>query len=602
VEAYPVQADWDRRAENPPAAVCDAGGSFRFGSIGTGLHDLFALSPEGGFALARAVEVPAPDPVVLQLEEGRPLEVLVTGPEEVPLSEAAVTLFKRDQTRAGRCCFDDFFRIAAVTDAGGRVFFPGLPEGPYAIRATKTGYFDGDLMVHLPVDRRAQVALEPGAYLAGRAYLRDLEHPLRQGQIMIYQVSPNGYSGNGTITGSEGEFTSHTLSSGTGNYVFGHLDFQAVRLELTTTHEAPTRDLVVVFRDGIRVKGVLRNLQGEPIPQTELHWRHSDELHLRPPRGSCKTDAEGKFDLSGLRPGLHRVLASDGDRSTELRLSEEAVQEVDLRIDLPVAVRLRVEGPDGQPAEGADVYFRQTLEVPRAIRMRHWRMKSGKDGYCILAGAERRGLLEVAASNDGGKGYLSVELEQVEPRLTVRLLAKGKISCTVVDASGTPVPGAIVVPHYPTGEFATFVGELETDSEGRFELASYPGEITFQAKHGIIGVGSMKLVLEPGENREVSLSLNTKNAIRGQVLDNLGKPLNNVPVSIHSGDRPVETMDHMGGGLRTDSEGRFAARVEDGVYTLKVRPDVEPAPAPVPGVMPGGPPIVIRVQEPSGKP
>jgi len=93
-----------------------------------------------------------------------------------------------------------------------------------------------------------------------------------------------------------------------------------------------------------------------------------------------------------------------------------------------------------------------------------------------------------------------------------------------------------------------------------------------------------------------------QNAIRGQVVDNLGKPLNNVPVSIHSRDRPLEPLDQMEGGLRTDSEGRSAALVEDGVYTLKVRPDVEPAPAPVPGVIPGGPPIVIRVQEPSGKP
>ena len=153
------------------------------------------------------------------------------------------------------------------------------------------------------------------------------------------------------------------------------------------------------------------------------------------------------------------------------------------------------------------------------------------------------------------------------------------------------MPQAVIVPRTPS-----VVGRQQTDDDGRFEFDSFPGKVHLRAKSGMHGVASLEFTLMPGEQRSLPpIVLDTENAIRGRVIDPEGRPVQNVKVVILAGKRSLQTMDIMQGGLRTDRDGWFAAIAEEGVYTVRVRPDVEPTAAAVSGVRPGDPPVIIQM-------
>jgi hypothetical protein len=391
-------------------------------------------------------------------------------------------------------------------------------------------------------------------------------------------------------------FTSHTVPPGTHTFVFEHEGFQAVVLEVIATHESPAGDLEVIFEDGIRAEGVLRNLEGEPIPSTAITWKHVEELELRAAHRSTSTDAEGRFELAGLRPGRHVISAAEVEPEGHAVLTQALFQEVEVVIDLPVALRLKVEGPDGQPVEGARVGFRQIVKTQGGTRHRHWSSTTGKGGWCLLAGPERRGRLEIAAHTESLRAEASFDFAAIAAPITLRLESKGRLSGRVIAATGESVSEAILIIHSRAPDSGWLAGPQVVDEAGRFELEVFPGPVKLHAKHGLHGVAALDLVLGPGEERVLApLVLDPGRAIRGRVVDGQGEPVENLAVAIR-GERPVETMAPLASrGLVTDADGRFAALAEEGVYAIHLRPDIEPESPPAAWARPGEPPVILRL-------
>jgi protocatechuate 3,4-dioxygenase beta subunit len=351
----------------------------------------------------------------------------------------------------------------------------------------------------------------------------------------------------------------------------------------------------VVFEEGIRIEGNLLTGGGATIPHQNLIWKSMDRPDVRAMDLECSVDDSGRFELEGLAPGRYLVAIEKSGVTAEVQLSDDAYQDLEVVMDPPVILRLRVEDPDGLPVGDTRVTIHEFVNGRRLHHVRF--LFTDARGRCTLAGVGLRGRLVMAAVNEAGQGRLEVNAADVDTELTIRLLSGATVTGRIVNSQGEPMADAVVVAMTP-GEFKKEwrYNRIVADEEGRFAFESFPGRVRLRAKNAAHGVASLDFDVEPGEDHKLApVVLGTSGAIRGVVVDSDGHPVQAVTVKIHAGTRELETMEEFDGGLRTDADGWFAAIAPDGVYTLKVRPDVEPGPATVSGVRPGDPPVRIRM-------
>jgi hypothetical protein len=199
-----------------------------------------------------------------------------------------------------------------------------------------------------------------------------------------------------------------------------------------------------------------------------------------------------------------------------------------------------------------------------------------------------------------GSGRAEVDLPPPDKDLTIQIQPKVAITVRVLDAAGRPVPGACIDHAFSQGDKHWLSGTQQADGSGLLRLDVFPGTLKLDVRDGVAGGAREELQVAAGVGREIEVRLDPKGTIRGQVLDRDGRPVEGIRVSIRGGKQEESTAEFGVPGMRsvllTDRSGRFAAMVPDGVYTVVVRPDVEPSAAPVPGVRPGGPIITVSLE------
>ncbi len=152
-----------------------------------------------------------------------------------------------------------------------------------------------------------------------------------------------------------------------------------------------------------RISGVVKNSAGEPVPDARVTIAtdggfRSDVL-MGGQYSEVQTDAQGRYDLVGLRPGTYLVAAGgamlldvSGSSPTTVgrvtrggvRLSEnEWKQDFDFELQAPGAVEVYVLGIDGTPLEGAGIFLRDSDGRP----LEPFNMATTKStGYCLIQG------------------------------------------------------------------------------------------------------------------------------------------------------------------------------------------------------------------------
>jgi hypothetical protein len=280
-----------------------------------------------------------------------------------------------------------------------------------------------------------------------------------------------------------------------------------------------------------------------------------------PDRRKETTAADGTATVSGLLPEAYEITVEASGHARSLRhldLSQfGAVTELAVPLLAGGVVHGVVTDDKGQPLAGVDVVFREPGsssgfygEAPRTDatgRFRHnylplnasIEVSFSKDGYLF----QRR---EAGLSESMREQQLDIQLERLPPG--------GSIAGVVKDIEGKPVEGAIVS-NYGSGSRQERT--TTTDEQGAFVLhdllKAYNGhEIIVRAK----GLAPWRQAVKPGtpdKPAAVNVTLQPGHFIKGQVVDEQGKPIARATVAVNGHRFPGRIGDH----LQTDAEGRF---------------------------------------------
>jgi RNA polymerase sigma factor (sigma-70 family) len=301
---------------------------------------------------------------------------------------------------------------------------------------------------------------------------------------------------------------------------------------------------------------VVRDDTGEPVPGAHVYlprgpwWIESTAW-----RGAFAGD-DGRFELRGVAPGRHRVLARAPGMASARR-DQTAVVDAGRTVEIEIRMEAAatVEGvvlEDGAPVAGARVAViaADGSRGPRSA-------VSQADGNFSL-GEVPRGEVRFTASPYDVIRPERFEVAAAHHRVVLEVEPLGAITGTVV-RRGRPVAGARIDIHGPNeGDLAP----ITTGEGGRFEARGLrPGPWTLFASSeqaGAFGRAPEVIELERGETAETTIELAYAAAIEGVVVDQDGAPVAAAAVEFHHAG-----IDDVGVAI-TAADGSFRAATMTG--------------------------------------
>ncbi len=491
--------------------------------------------------------------------------------------------------------------LTLAADGAGRFEIPALPEGRFEVEARPRGYWPEKKPIEAPAGAPIEFRLKPAAFVAGRVFLRDRNHPITSGEIWIFESKPegNGHGGSQFTTGPGGEFIMQPMTSGEHIVTFRYGDFRPVSRIFHLTETEPAADLEIIFVEGLTLRGRVRNPSGQPLPHARTTWR----LVGAPSAAflDCEVDSLGDFALPGAEDGSYRVRLEGTLRKPrpliEISVTEENREGLDLVFDAPEPFIVRVEDLSGRPVPGVKLSIDYRGEHLSSFSSQG---ETNEEGWRALSGLPRSGTIEIDADGgDLGRGRIRTVLATHAGPIVVRLEPLGTVAGKVIDGEGKPCCGFPIALVGPSGEAASgFSGP-----DGRFDLRVPRGEYVLEVNSPQRGPWAARVEnvrVEIGEATEPLLvRLAAERMIRGRVLGPDGKPPAEAHISIrgnvdagHDGPRIGWRPD-----AYTDAQGRFTVYAEPGSYQLTVSSEGFRLPEPIEGITPGGRPLEIRLVE-----
>ena len=468
----------ERGALGVAQLVADGYGSISF------VHDLAHAAPE------RAE--------VIELLPAASLEVRVLDPKGSPKEGVAVELSPppilewRDgmHIRSGRR--DPW---PARTDADGRALFEGLPaEAVLAWTVSEpagSGMREGQLALAPGERRRLDVVLGGTARVFGRVR-DDLGAPVRE---LTLDLAREGYPTR--------KIQAVTVSDASGAFEFGDVAFGTYRLSCGEDVEdfVAHRETLVVDRERTELELVLTrglSIAGRVVANTGDFDEH-DSVSVWSLDGVPLLSAtldESAFRVGPLAPGEYLVGAQDGELKSEVVRASAGTSDLELRVQPPVDVRVRVQGTTG-------AYQAFVLDLQRQSGA-FWGESSASftDGFAPGAHAL------IFTTPDGRLALLPrLVVESGVPHDEVVLDLQTAARCTLVHrategtrsvrllADGEPLP---------LWRGLTLIDEL---LPGASETVLVPaGALTAELVEGGRVVDSERFVVAPGERRRIELT------------------------------------------------------------------------------------------------
>ena len=170
--------------------------------------------------------------------------------------------------------------------------------------------------------------------------------------------------GGETNTGADGSFELIDLRPGDYQFVAEHESLLTAPVHAVVT-DAPLEELVLSFRPGQALKGVVRGPGGEPVAMELMIFPGTRVVSLTQLEmsGVHYSNYDGEFTIEGLQPGPYVLIGRGETRTHDLGLRAT----LDFRPDAgPIELRAQRCGflvitilrPDGTPATGAHVDLR----------------------------------------------------------------------------------------------------------------------------------------------------------------------------------------------------------------------------------------------------
>lgn len=519
-------------------------------------------------ALLRALVVlVAPFPSAFAAQ-GR-IEGVVRLPDGSPASGATVVVVRDvdDEIDMGLG-----FAIASRktrTDARGAFRFERLDARPWKVRATMDAPESGpSSVVRLPleVEMRGVVVgqsglvleLDAGSTIQGRV-VDDRDEPIAACTVTMRHVTrfegrePRAWTSRDvSIRTDDGCFTIHGVRGGAclvGVKADGHVDAQDERLDLPGENEP----LAFTLPRAARVRGIVVDAAGAPVagavvsvraPGERAPFVEADEFDVldlvtdgaedrRAAPGTAVTDASGRFDLGGVKPGsgILRADARGHARSIprDVELAPAGTLD-DVRIALRRGATLRgvVRAPSGDPCKDVDVgvivdgaSLWTTTAPDGSYRLEHVmpgkvvlyvRQEDAPDGAARMNPAIVELDLTLREGDD-----VDVPIGGKQPEESTRTRVKGTVRGALAVANTNVRFG-------PSRKGSTYV-ETRAKADGTYEL-----ELAEKGRHWIVlhlpsdSLAERTVSIGDGPEQVVDLEL-PGTLLRGRVVDETGAPV-----------------------------------------------------------------------------
>jgi len=423
------------------------------------------------------------------------------------------------------------------------------------------------------------IRLTAGAGISGQ--VRSVESgPLVGVEVRVVdRILPEAFGGRKpavTRTDRDGRFRFTILKPGEVRIEVRAPDLAPGRREITLEPGREVGNVEIILRRGLSIDGEVVDERDLLVPGVRV-LAAGDQQHS----AEAKTDADGRFELRNLLPGIYRLVCAkrgygrpDGDRSP--RDFVAGTEGVRIRLERRAVIEgIVLDAAGRQPiAEFAIAWGRpgQTLD--------DWRRFQSEDGRFVLDGLRPGPVdVEVKSPKHAPKRLGSMTLGRGDHirNLEVLLSTGGSVTGRIVERVTRKPLAAVRVLATRTRKDDTsvvFGGEAvnpprslrtaTTDADGRFLLSHLTGPFTLKirhAEHAPRDLGPIRFpesgVLDLGD-----LDLGVGGTVTGFVPDETGKGDGKAEVWIHGKTGFNRTV-------QTDPNGRFTLRrVPPGVYDV----------------------------------
>ncbi len=465
------------------AAVAAGDGRFVIEQVPPGSR-LLRVQAEGFVAVEKEIDIPADGEVVVELERGRTISGSVAFSDGTPVVRASISATQSvDDARYAGGERRNYFGFAK-TDEAGRYTIASLPAGTF------------DLLVSQGVSQEQFANAEREGVAAGSVGVDFTVHRKTVGlRLRGRVVDTDGFPvGRATVNAepSSGRAWGHTTSRDDGTFEMDALEAVAYTVRaspppgsrfidvgvsfgarlLTGSVEGvqpPRDDVVVTMPTGETIAGVVVDTSGAPVanvwvaigmplPAADVRARGS------PGPAADDTDADGRFEITGLRPGgTYRLVALGvgGVREPAPLIGGERVTPGSRGLRLTVGsfaqVKGRVVDALGDAVPGANVSAFGTSERSTT---------TDAEGRFTLVALDAGSAVDVVAWTDTLAPTTLRSVSAGAEGLRIELREGRRSSGRALTKDGKPLALTRLLLRTPACPVAV---ETTTDREGRFE-------------------------------------------------------------------------------------------------------------------------------------
>ncbi|MCY1082506.1 carboxypeptidase-like regulatory domain-containing protein [Archangium lansingense] len=549
-------------------ATSAADGSFSLEGLKAGRHALWVESPEGTALLLDVMA--GEEGVELVLGPGVRVSGVVSGDDEKPVAGALVTAIYKAHSR--------FFE--AVSDDTGHFTLGTLPRGEYSLVVSREGL--------LPLRSGflgypAEMNLRPQLFRARRMSGTVVHGGEPMAGVQVRTHSYWDFIERKALTDASGRFSFEGLPpQDTYGLTVVH---EGLKAALDVDFKAPEgsdskllgerTELLVELTPAIELRGIVRDEAGRPILNAEVTVEQQ-EGEFFTYSTSAETDAEGRYVLDALEPGIYQLAVdAEGHLTSERQTLEVLKGTGHADFVLPRATLLEgvLVDAEGEPVPGETVNL-TSPDLEEAFST------MSKEGGRFSFDLSHPGPYHLQLP--GGSIQEQSRVEVTAPGdVLVRVERLPRVRGQVVDETGMPLPYVEVsiwaeAPHDSRHQ----LGSAQSGSDGRFSLkAPSEGRYRLAAEFFMRGIAETVIQRVEVDKRgaEVQVRLGEGGrALSGVVVDARGQPLEGVNVEVLSTLHASLLRCGMpAGGMKTGPDGRFQfQRVSGESLVLKVRKDL----------------------------
>jgi protocatechuate 3,4-dioxygenase beta subunit len=426
---------------------------------------------------------------------------------------------------SGREWSPDFVDLrGGRADDQGRFRLTRLPPGRYKPVATSPrGYGQARESVLLGLGRSVDgvvIEMHPAAMVTGRVLVAGSEAPCSSGWVSLSDAKRERHFNEDV--GRDGRIAIEGVVAGryrVGVLCHGFLAEEQYPDLVVAAGESPA-ELRWTVRAAARIRGTVRASDGAPLAGASVfaHLHAAQGNHVSPNVGHAVTDADGRFEMTGLVSGTYAVSASAREHPQTfwpglVTLGEAGDATVDIRLDVGGDLLGEVVDEKGHPVAGVglmaewsagdeDEAMRSMLGIPapttaddgsfavRGLRPGTYRLSADRGRGFEARSLRSRGK---AHADDGGEKIEVTAGKTVRASLVVDSHS-GVIRGRVVDGRGGVITDALVDAERESGwpgaarEAVRSGGSgrpgrpIMTDTDGRFEIEKLaPGTYTLRA-------------------------------------------------------------------------------------------------------------------------